>query len=282
MRTLDVWYSRIDVEAILAATKGEVRKNTRRGLDKARTRDSLQAQAKLTEVVDGRRRIRDDPPLVVGLRDYPGVDEAFIRRTFDDYTRTLEDDRKHLLDRYRFVDVALKVVGVGSVGTRCFIVLFEGRGDDDPLFLQVKEATSSVLERHHRKSRYRNHGQRVVEGQRLTQAASDIFLGWNRGRGGEGRDFYWRQLRDMKGSADLEIIQPTGFALYSQACGVALARAHARSGDAAAITGYVGTGSAFANAIVAFAEAYADQTERDHAALLEAIRSGRVEARTGV
>ncbi len=162
------------------------------------------------------------------------------------------------------------------------IVLLEGQGDDDPLFLQVKQATSSVLERHHRSSRYKNHGQRVVVGQRLTQAASDIFLGWIRGRGEAHRDFYWRQLRDAKGSIDLETIQPAGFALYAQLCGAGLARAHARSGDAAAITGYVGTGNTFPNAIAAFAEAYADQTERDYGLLGEAVASGRIQATPGV
>ena len=282
MRQLDVWYSRIDVTTILEALKGQQRKRTEKNLEKARMHDHLQAQAKLTEVVDGVRRIKHGPPLVVSMRDSALGDPEFIRKTFEDYRRSLDDDHRFLLSRFRFIDVALKVVGVGSVGTRCFIVLLQGHGDDDPLFLQVKEATSSVLERHHRKSGYKNHGQRVVEGQRLTQAASDIFLGWIRGRGEEHRDFYWRQLRDMKGSADLETILPAGFALYAELCGAGLARAHARSGDAAAITGYVGTGNTFPNAIAAFAEAYADQTERDHALLAEAVRSGRLEAREGV
>jgi uncharacterized protein (DUF2252 family) len=232
--------------------------------------------------VDGRRRIRNDPPLVVSMRDTPVTDDAFIKGTLEDYAKTLDDDRKYLLSRYEYRDVALKVVGVGSVGTRCFIVLLEGSGDTDPLFLQVKEATKSVLERHQGKSSYDNHGRRVVEGQRLTQAASDIFLGWIRGRGDEHRDFYWRQLRDMKGSVDLEIIRPEGFGLYAQLCGAALARAHARSGDAAAITGYIGTGAVFPQAIAAFAETYADQNERDHAQLREAITSGKIKAQEGV
>jgi hypothetical protein len=282
MRLLDVWYARIDVDVILAALKGARRRRTERGIEKARTRDNLQAQAKLTEVVDGARRIKHAPPLVMSMRETPLADPDFIRKTFEDYRRSLGDDRKFLLSRYRFVDVAMKVVGVGSVGTRCLIVLLEGQGDGDPLFLQVKEATASVLERHNRASRYRNHGQRVVEGQRLTQAASDIFLGWIRGRGEEHRDFYWRQLRDVKGSADLETIEPTGLTLYAQLCGAGLARAHARSGDGAAITGYIGTGNTFPNAIATFAEGYADQTDRDHAALQEAVKAGRIEAREGV
>jgi uncharacterized protein (DUF2252 family) len=282
MRQIEVWYSRIDVDQLLALAKGAVRKRAEKGAQKARTRDALQAQAKLTEVVDGRRRIRNDPPLVVSMRDTPVTDDAFIKGTLDDYAKTLDDDRQYLLSRYEYRDVALKVVGVGSVGTRCFIVLLEGSGDTDPLFLQVKEATHSVLERYQGKSAYDNHGRRVVEGQRLTQAASDIFLGWIRGRGDEHRDFYWRQLRDMKGSVDLEIIEPEGFGLYAELCGAALARAHARSGDAAAITGYIGTGPVFPQAIASFAEAYADQNERDHAGLVEAISSGRLQAQEGI
>jgi uncharacterized protein (DUF2252 family) len=280
MRTLDVWYSRLDAEQLLNALKGSQRRAGQKGLAKARLRDHLQAQAKLTEVVDGHRRIIDAPPLIQ-RGNLVGRDD-FVRKTFQDYLRTLPLDRRTLLSRYRFVDAAQKVVGVGSVGTWCFIVLMEGRADDDPLFLQVKEATSSVLERHLKKSRYSNHAERVVHGQRLTQAASDIFLGWIRGRGAEHRDFYWRQLRDVKGSADLETIQPAGLILYGEACGAALARAHARSGDAAMITGYIGTGNVFANAIADFAERYADQTEKDHAALVAAVKSGRVEAAEGV
>jgi uncharacterized protein (DUF2252 family) len=278
MRTLDVWYSRLDADMLLNALKGTQRRTVEKSLAKARLRDSLQAQAKLTEMVDGQRRIVDAPPLIQRVALGGDSEGEFIRTTFEDYSRTLQADRHALLSRYRFVDVAMKVVGVGSVGTRCLIVLMEGRADDDPLFLQVKEANESVLERHLRKSRYRNHAQRVVTGQRLTQAASDIFLGWIRGRGDEHRDFYWRQLRDVKGSADLETIQPAGLILYGEACGAALARAHARSGDAAMITGYLGTGGSFAQAIADFAERYADQSEKDHAALVAAIMSGRLEA----
>jgi uncharacterized protein (DUF2252 family) len=279
MRNLDVWYSRLDVTTLLQALQGQVRARVDKTVEKARLRDSLQAQSKLTEVVDGVRRIRNNPPLLVRAESF---DTEFITKTFQDYAKTLQKDRQALLERYRFVDVALKVVGVGSVGTRCFAILLQGRDDGDPLFLQVKEANQSVLERHHRKSQFQNHAQRVVEGQRLTQAASDIFLGWIRGRGEEHRDFYWRQLLDVKGSADLEAITAPGLILYGELCGAALARAHARSGDAAMITGYIGTGGAFANAIADFAEAYADQAEKDHAILVQAIKDKRVEATEGV
>ena len=279
MRNLDVWYSRIDVTTLLQAVQGQARARVDKAVEKARLRDHLQAQAKLTEVVDGVRRIKNNPPLLVRADTF---DHDFIVKTFEDYARTLQKDRQSLLARYRFVDVAMKVVGVGSVGTRCFAILLQGRDDGDPFFLQVKEANKSVLERHQRKSHFPNHAQRVVEGQRLTQAASDIFLGWIRGRGEEHRDFYWRQLLDVKGSADLETIAAPGLILYGELCGAALARAHARSGDAAMITGYIGTGAAFANAVADFAEAYADQAVRDHAALVEAIRTKRVPVEEGV
>jgi len=279
MRNLDVWYSRIDVTSLLQALQGQVRARVDKAVEKARLKDHLQAQSKLTEVVDGVRRIKNNPSLLVRAESF---DEDFIAKTFQDYAKTLQRDRQSLLARYRFVDVALKVVGVGSVGTNCFAVLLQGRDDGDPLFLQVKEATASVLERHQRKSHFPNHAQRVVEGQRLTQAASDIFLGWIRGRGEDHRDFYWRQLLDVKGSADLEAITAPGLILYGELCGAALARAHARSGDAAMITGYIGTGGAFANAIADFAEAYADQAEKDHAALVQAIKDRRVEATEGL
>ncbi|HEX2739512.1 MAG TPA: DUF2252 family protein, partial [Rubrobacter sp.] len=190
------------------------------------------------------------------------------------YRRTLQDDRLCLLDRYRFVDVARKVVGVGSVGTRDYVVLFEGRDEDDPLILQVKEAEASVLEGHLPQSTYEHQGQRVVAGQRLMQAASDIFLGWLRGPG--GRDFYWRQLRDMKGSAKIERMSPDELAIYASFCGWALARAHARSGDRVQISAYLGKSERFDGAIVDFAVSYADQIERDHAALCAAVKSGKI------
>jgi uncharacterized protein (DUF2252 family) len=280
MPLLAVWYSSLDARKIGAALTSRERRRVGKVLAKAETRDHLQAQSKLTEVVGGHRRIREAPPLVVRAGDE--MDEGFVRRTFEDYGRSLSHDRRVLLARFRFVDVARKVVGVGSVGTRCLIALFEGRDDGDPLFLQVKEANDSVLERHVRRSRFRNHAQRVVVGQRMTQAASDIFLGWIRARGDDPRDFYWRQLRDVKGSADLETIEPAELVWYGGICGAALARAHARSGDAASISGYVGTGAAFARAIHTFSVAYADQTERDHAALVVAARDGRIVAQEGM
>ena len=245
---------------------------------KARTKDSLQAFAKLTTVVDGRPQIVDDPPLIVRVEaaELPVEIETLLGQ----YRRTLQDDRKHLLEQYEFVDLARKVVGVGSVGTRCFIALLAGRDDADPLFLQVKEAQSSVLERHLPKSRFRNHGQRVVAGQRFMQASSDIFLGWIRAPG--GIDFYWRQLRDMKGSAVVEEMVPDGYRAYAGLCGWALARAHARSGDRIAIAAYLGKSDAFAKAVADFSETYADQTERDHQTMLDAIAKGKIKAEVGV
>jgi uncharacterized protein (DUF2252 family) len=273
MGELEVWYSRVGAEEIFdLISDSKTLKRTKKAMSKARGRDSLQALSKLTRVVDGRRIIVDDPPLLVR------VVEEELRGQIDDilqtYRSTLQDDRRRLLDRYRFVDVARKVVGVGSVGTRDYIVLFEGRDDDDPLFLQVKEAQASVLESFLPKSAYRNHGHRVVAGQRLMQAASDIFLGWLRGPG--GRDFYWRQLRDMKGSARVERMSPGELAGYAGICGWALARAHARSGDRVQIAAYLGKSERFDGAIAEFARAYADQIERDHAALCAAVKSGKV------
>jgi uncharacterized protein (DUF2252 family) len=279
MRDLDVWYSHVTSEEILAATTtARMRKRTEAAMVKARTKDSLQAFSKLATVVDGKPRIVDDPPLVVR------VDAAQlpvdIKTLLGLYRRTLQDDRKHLLEQYEFVDLARKVVGVGSVGTRCFIALLAGRDDGDPLFLQVKEAQSSVLERHLPKSRFRNHGQRVVAGQRFMQASSDIFLGWIRGPGEV--DYYWRQLRDMKGSAVVEEMVPEGYRAYAGLCGWALARAHARSGDRIAIAAYLGKSDTFANAVADFSEAYADQTERDHQTMLDAIAKGKIKSEVGV
>jgi hypothetical protein len=242
---------------------------------KARGRDSLQALSKLTRVTGGRRIIDDDPPLLVRI---PEEDEirSQVYAILESYKRTLQEDRCHLLDRFRFVDAARKVVGVGSVGTRAYVVLLEGRDEEDPLFLQVKEAGASVLEGHVASNTYEHHGHRVVAGQRLMQAASDIFLGWFRGT--EGRDFYWRQLKDMKGSADLEGMSPDELVIYAGLCGWTLARAHARSGDRVQIAAYLGKSERFDRAIADFAQAYADQTERDHAALCAAVKSGRVAA----
>jgi uncharacterized protein (DUF2252 family) len=284
MSQLDVWYAHLAIEDLLPLVKRPA--TLTKQIEKARSRDSLQAASKLTEVVDGQRRIVDDPPLLVPLSSYQGVDpeqvEEVVQGALQDYRRTLQGDRRHLLERYRLVDVARKVVGVGSVGTLCLIGLLQGRDEDDLLFLQIKEANRSVLEDHLRSSRFRNHGQRVVEGQRLMQAASDIFLGWITGRGEAGKHFYWRQLRDMKGSAVVESQDPGTMAAYARICAWTLARAHARSGDAIAIAAYLGTGSAFDDAIVSFAERYADQNERDHAAFVEAVRTGAIDAVEGL
>jgi uncharacterized protein (DUF2252 family) len=284
MGELEVWYSRVSEEEAFgllpdAKAKKKTTKKMNKAVRKARGRDSLQALFKLTRVVDGRRMINDDPPLLVRI---PEEDElrVQIHGILDGYKRTLQDDRRHLLDRYRFVDAARKVVGVGSVGTRAYVALLQGRDEDDPLFLQVKEARASVLEGHFLSSTHEHQGQRVVVGQRLMQAASDIFLGWFRSPA--GRDFYWRQLRDMKGSAEIERMSAEELTLYAGICGWALARAHARSGDRVQISAYLGKSERFDTAIAAFAEVYADQTERDHAALLAAVKSGRVAADAGV
>jgi uncharacterized protein (DUF2252 family) len=261
---------------------------TRKVLDKARTHDSLQALSKLGEVVDGRSRIVSQPPIIVPARDLAatyGMSGEEVQRAISIQHRghraTLEDYRRHLLERFEIVDVARKVVGVGSVGTRAFIVLLQGRDQSDPLFLQVKEATASVLEAHLPRSRYRQHGARVVHGQRIMQAASDIYLGWTRGAD-VNRHYYWRQLRDMKGSADPETMKPLGFTWYAQACGWTLARAHARSGDPVAIAAYLGHSDRFDKAITDFSERYADRNEQDYAEFVKEIRSGRLEALEGL
>jgi uncharacterized protein (DUF2252 family) len=282
MGELEVWYSRIGEEDIRALVSQAKTKNTAKRLSKnvrkARGRDSLHALSKLTTVVDGRRKIIDDPPLLVRIPEGDEV-RAQIYAILESYKRTLQEDRRHLLERYRFVDAARKVVGVGSVGVRAFVVLLEGRDENDPLFLQVKEAGASVLERYLKSNTYEHHGHRVVAGQRLMQAASDIFLGWFRGT--EGRDFYWRQLKDMKGSADLESMSPDELVIYAGVCGWALARAHARSGDRVQVAAYLGKSERFDVAIADFAKEYADQAERDHAALCAAVKSGRLPAATG-
>src|SRR5215207_5255622 len=283
MGELEVWYSRVseeEVRALLSDAKSK-KKTTRKinkAVRKARGCDSLQALSKLTRLVDGRRMINDDPPVLVRI---PEGDELRVQvnAILESYKRTLQDDRRHLLDRYRFVDAARKVLGLGSVGTRAYLVLLEGRDEDDPLFLQVNEAGASILEGHVPSSAYKQHGHRVVAGQRLMQAASDIFLGWFRGT--EGRDFYWRQLKDMKGSADVEGMTPDELTLYAGLCGWALARAHARSGDRVQIAGYLGKSERFDRAIADFAQTYADRTERDHAALCAAVKSGRLPAEAG-
>ncbi len=277
MRLLEVWYSRVDAEAALKVFHAGNGKAFSRTLDKGRRRNSLQALSKLAAVKDGRLCIVEDPPLVTHVPEQE-LGEA-VRRFFPSYYASLQDDRRFLLERYRFVDFALKVVGVGSVGTRCFIVLLDSSHSEDPLFLQIKEAGPSVLEAHLGPSRFHNHGRRVVTGQRLMQSASDIFLGWSN----EGEhDFYVRQLRDMKATADLEGMAAGDLADYAGLCGWVLARAHARSGDAAQIAGYLGKSEAMDEAVAAFATAYADQTEKDFAAFEEAVVSGRLPAEKGV
>ncbi|TGB16226.1 DUF2252 domain-containing protein [Streptomyces sp. MZ04] len=275
---LAVWYERIDAHDLLTLidSTGD-RERVTTTLDRARRRTSLQALGKLTEQVDGERRIIHDPPL---LEPVGAPDMAALRKIFGDYRSTLSEERRLLLDRYHFVDAARKVVGVGSVGTRCFIVLLAGRDAADPLFLQIKEAMRSVLEDHLPQGPYRHPGHRVVAGQRLLQAAGDIFLGWMTGP--QGRAFYWRQLRDMKGSADVTSMKPAELSLYAGLCGTALARAHARSGDRIAIAAYLGGSDPFDRAVADFALRYAVQNAADHAALGEAIASGVVSSLPGV
>ena len=293
MSNLELWYSRIDVDQIaeLARTQasGKARKRFDRNVAKARSKDSVRALAKLTEVVDGEPRIVSDPPLIVPIEEVASGVAAhdrmeFLRGLIRSYRRTLAPDRRRLLERFRYVHAARKVVGVGSVGARAWIVLMLGRDENDPLFLQIKEAQASVLEPYLGKSRFNHHGQRVVEGQRLTQAASDIMLGWIRVPDLEGvsRDFYIRQLWDGKGSALVELMDPPAMAIYAQLCGHALAKAHARSGDAIAIASYLGASDSFDRALASFAEVYADQNERDYQSLQEAVASGRVAAEAGL
>jgi uncharacterized protein (DUF2252 family) len=294
MSDLDVWYAHVDMDELRAQFAARLQPRQRKvvdqGLAKARTRDSMQEVAKLTRLVDGRLRIISDPPLLVPIDELmAGTERAALEEQFGSligkYRRTLETDRRYLLEQFTFADMARKVVGVGSVGTRCWIVLMLGRDQSDPLFLQVKEAEASVLCRFVGASKYANQGQRVVAGQRLMQASSDIFLGWQRveaGLDGKSRDFYVRQLRDWKFSVDIENILPAGLRLYGELCGWTLARAHARSGDRIAIAAYLGGGDIFDRAIVQFAAAYADQNERDHQALLDAISAGRITAEPGL
>ncbi|QIB46165.1 DUF2252 domain-containing protein [Streptomyces aureoverticillatus] len=274
---LDVWYERMDAHDLLPLIDSpRRRKRAEARLDRARRRTSLQALGKLTELVDGQRRIIHDPPL---LEPAGPPDMAALRKIFGDYRSTLSEERRLLLDRYRFVDAARKVVGVGSVGTRCFIVLLTGRDSGDPLFLQIKEAVHSVLEEHLPSGPHVHPGHRVVAGQRLLQAAGDIFLGWMTGP--QGRAYYWRQLRDMKGSLDLTTVDPTELHAYARLCGTALARAHARSGDRIAIAAYLGTTDTFDRAIAEFALRYVSQNTRDHEALRAAITAGIVPAEQG-
>ncbi len=276
MHHLDVWYFHIPVESKLMLACDKERKFVEKWSARAHKRTRIDTFPKLAHVVNGEYRIKEDPPLIVHLPDVLESD-AWTASLFD-YLASLPEERRMMLSRYNEVDIAAKVVGVGSVGTRCMIALFLGGAEgDDPLFLQIKEAGASVLEAYMGASPYANHGQRVVQGQRLMQAVSDILLGWSTH---DGRDFYVRQLRDMKGSAEVERMKPNIFTLYVELCAATLARAHARTSDPAQISGYIGNEDQFDRAIASFAESYADQTERDHAALVAAIQEGRIQAQS--
>jgi uncharacterized protein (DUF2252 family) len=293
MRNIDVWYTRLDVAGILerfnvrVSTKQMKRFQSR--MANARTKDSMRALAKLCTSVDGELRIVGDPPLVTPIEDVlPGAERSHLEETIErmirTYRHTLPRDRRNLLESYRYVHAARKVVGVGSVGSRAWILLMLGRDEADPLFLQFKEAQASVLEPFLGRSEFNQHGERVVEGQRMMQAAPDIMLGWERivAIDGVTKDFYIRQLWDAKASAEVELMDSSGLQAYGQICGWTLARAHARSGDRIAIAAYLGSGEAFDRAMASFAETYADQNDRDYRALQEAVASGRVVAEMGV
>ena len=286
LTALETWHAQVEVdERIPEIADEDWRRYAQRVADRARGKDHLQAVARFTEVVDGQRRIVAEPPLIVPLRDLveilPDDDvEGLIRSVFLTYRASVRDDVRVLLDRYTYVDSAVKVVGVGSVGTRCVIVLLQGADEDDLLFLQVKEATPSALEPHLGASAYTHPGQRVVAGQRLMQSASDAFLGW--ADGPLGRHYYWRQLRDWKGSAEVERMDAKLLGLYGSLCGWTLAKAHARSGDRVAIAAYLGSSERFEEALAAYAVAYADRAEADHAMLVAAVRDGRVAAEAGM
>jgi uncharacterized protein (DUF2252 family) len=307
MPTMDIWYAHLDEDQLMTAVrttaaatakgaKGKKKaraaikaaKRAEKSREKAHTRDSLQALSKLGELAGGTYRIVSRPPVVVPARELGAAygisaDELdhVIGGQFRAYRATLQEDRRHLLERFEIIDMARKVVGVGSVGTRAFIVLLQGRDAHDPLFLQVKEATASVLEASLGKSRYRQPGERVVQGQRMMQAASDIFLGWTKGVQ-DNRYYYWRQLRDMKGSALVEAMAPVALTFYARTCGWTLARAHARSGDPVAIAAYLGGSDAFDRSVTDFSHRYADQNEQDYHQFVQAVRSGRLEAAEGL
>jgi uncharacterized protein (DUF2252 family) len=290
---LEIWYSRIDRAELLARFEGEASaqqlKTFNKTTEKAKRKDNTRAFERLAHEVDGEPQIISDPPLIVRVEDLLPQERA---QEFQDgmhellraYRASLPNDRRHLLERFRYVDLARKVVGVGSVGTRAWVVLMLGRDNEDPLFLQCKEAQPSVLEPFLGKSEFGHHGRRVVEGQRLMQSSSDIMLGWLRTTGidGESRDFYVRQLWDWKSSADVGVMVPSGMTMYGRMCGATLARGHARSGDCIAIASYLGKGDTFDRALAEFAETYADQNELDHRALVEAVESGRVTAEQGI
>jgi uncharacterized protein (DUF2252 family) len=279
MSSTEVWYSSVDVDDTLTEMVGGSRLRLERVAERARQRTTMQALEKLTAVVDGGRRIVDDPPIIEHLPQ--AMDTYALRAMVDEYRTTLPEERRYLFDRFGIIDIARKVVGVGSVGTHCWIALAVADSEqDDPLFLQIKEANRSVMESFVGRSAHRHHGERVVVGQRLMQSASDLFLGWMTSH--EGRDYYVRQLRDMKGSVRTENMTVRDLTLYGQKCAAVLARAHARSGDPVALSGYLGRSATFDGAIAAFARAYADQAERDHAELRRAIDSGRVTAIEGI
>ena len=296
MHALDVWYFHVDADAVLAVfEEAASKKGTKRAqklVDKAQTRTHEQTLEKLTQINSGRRRIISDPPLLVPFRDM-GLEQAYseeqlrqmreksVESAWQQYLDSLPDERRYLLGRFRIVDGALRVGGVGSVGTRCMIVLIEGEASDDALILQLKEAGPSVLETHLPKRGYAGPAERVVTGQRLMQATNDIFLGWHTAQLTD-RDYYWRQLKDMKGSVDVAGMDEKSFETYMALCAVCLARAHARTGDEAGVWGYIGGNDTFAEAIGDFAVAYADQTERDHQALEKAIKLGRISAETEI
>jgi uncharacterized protein (DUF2252 family) len=304
MRDLDVWYAKLNIDSVMEEIGGQLglngkkkvdkgvskaKANAEKALAKARTRDSMQALSKLTETVDGQTRFISNPPLIVPIEELVPDEQATqltsqLHGMLHSYASTLQSDRQHLLSQFRFGGIARKVVGVGSVGTRAWVILMLGSDGQDPLLLQAKEAQASVLAEFVGKSPYSNEGERVVAGQHLMQASSDIFLGWDQVVGIDGvhRDFYIRQLRDWKGSADTDTMIPQGMSIYGRLCGWTLARAHARSGDRMAIAGYLGSGKSFDHAIATFAEAYADQNERDYDALLQAVSSGRLVALTGL
>jgi uncharacterized protein (DUF2252 family) len=290
---LQVWYDRLDTSELVARFGGRLGKKGRilfaKPFAKARRKTSLRAVTKLTERAGAELRFRRVPPLLVPLSELVDPEDArndidIVRAALDAYTASLDEDRRYLFETYRFVDMARKVVGVGSVGTRAWVLLFVGRGGKDPLVLQMKEAQASVLEPYLGTSAFENHGERVVRGQRLSQAAIDVFLGWQRSVGLDGleHDFYIRQLWDWKASIDLSTMDESGLHAYTRACGWSMARAHARSGDRLAIAAYLGAGATFDQAIARFAAAYADQNELDHQRLADAVASGEVPAVTGV
>jgi uncharacterized protein (DUF2252 family) len=292
--TLEVWYSHATIDRALPRAANVLDRESlaqaRKVVEKALTKDSAQALSRLSAVVDGRRQLVSDPPLIVPVDELLTPDEAVqyteaMRQVIRQARDGLADERRHLLEQYRFSTMARKVVGVGSVGTRAWVLLMIGRDEDDVLLLQGKEAQASVLERYTKPSRYKQHGRRVVEGQKRMQAASDVFLSWTRvesGMDGQPHDYYVRQLHDWKGSWDPAVMNPNGMSIYTQMCAWTLARAHARTGDRIAIASYLGSSDAFDRALAAFAVAYADQNEKDHSALVAAVTEGRVTARSGV